>query len=72
MERTRQSAGKYLSQTDKKIAMNVEELIRELRKMPKNLEVRYAISKGKGKRTLYGINKLENYADAWVLLEFKN
>lgn len=52
--------------------MNVEELIRELRKMPKNLEVRYAISKGKGKRTLYGINKLENYADALVLLEFND
>lgn len=52
--------------------MNVEELIGELQKMPKKLEVRYAISKGRGKRTLYGINKLENYAGAWVLLEFKD
>lgn len=48
--------------------MNVKELIKELQKLPQEMEVRYAIEKGRGRRTLCAIRKVENYQNAWIIL----
>lgn len=50
--------------------MTVKEIIRELQKMPQDMEVKYAVEKGKGRRTVYGINAIENYEGVWVILKF--
>lgn len=52
--------------------MDVKELIKELQKLPQDMEVRYAVDKGHGRRTFYGINRTEIYHNAWVLLTFKD
>lgn len=52
--------------------MNVKELIKELQKLPQDMEVRYAVDKGRGKRTLCAINKVEILHNAWVILQFKD
>ena len=51
--------------------MNVKEIIKELKKLPQDMEVRYAVDKGRGKRTLCAINKVEPYMNAWVILKFQ-
>ena len=48
--------------------MNVKELIKELQKLPQDLEVRYAIEKGRGRRTLCAINKTEVYEKTIVMM----
>lgn len=50
--------------------MNVRELIKELQKFPQDMEVRYAVDKGRGRRTLCGINATENYQNAWAILKW--
>lgn len=52
--------------------MSVEELIKELKKLPKDMQVRYSIDKGRGHRTLCAINKVEKYYDTMVILSFKD
>lgn len=52
--------------------MNVKELIKELQKLPQDMEVRYAIEKGKGRRTLCAINKIEIYQNLMALLKFQD
>ena len=51
--------------------MSVKELMRELEKLPQNMEVRYAVEKGKGRRALYAINKAEVYENAMAILGFQ-
>ena len=53
-----------------KTDMDVKELIKELQKLPQGMEVRYAIDKGRGRQTLYAINRIEIYQNAWALLKF--
>lgn len=50
--------------------MNVQELIERLKKLPKDMEVRYAVPKGKG-HTLYAINTVENQT-YWAILKFQD
>jgi len=52
--------------------MDVKELITELQKLPQDMEVRYAIDKGRGRQTLYAINSIEIYQNAWALLKFRD
>lgn len=52
--------------------MNVKELIKQLQKLPQEMEVRYAVDKGRGKRNLCAINQAENYQNAWVILKFQD
>lgn len=52
--------------------MNVKELIKELQKLPQDMEVRYAVDKGRGRRSLCAINQVENYQSAWVILKFQD
>lgn len=52
--------------------MNVKELIRELQKLPQDMEVRYAVDKGRGRRTLCAINKVEIMQNAWAILKFQD
>lgn len=52
--------------------MKVSELIRELKKLPQQIEVRYAVNIGSGKRTLCTINQVENYQNAWPILKFQD
>lgn len=52
--------------------MTVKELIKELQKLPQDMDVRYAVDKGRGKRTLCAINQVENYQNAWVILKFQD
>ena len=52
--------------------MNLKDLIKELQKMPQEMEVRYAVNKGHGKRTLCAINQVENYQNAWAILKFQD
>lgn len=52
--------------------MNVKELIAKLQKLPQDKEVKYAVNKGRGKRTLCAINDIEIYENAWVILQFKD
>lgn len=51
--------------------MNVKELIKELQKLPQDMEVRYAIDKGRGRQTICPINKVENLQNSWVILKFQ-
>lgn len=52
--------------------MNVQELIKKLQKLPQDMEVRYAVDKGRGKRTLCAINQVEIYQNAWAVLKFQD
>lgn len=52
--------------------MNVKELIKELQKLPQGMEVRYAVDKGRGKRTLCAINQVEIFQNAWAILKFQD
>ena len=52
--------------------MNVNDLIKELQKLPQDMDVRYAIDKGHGKRTLCPINQVEIYQNAWAILKFQD
>lgn len=52
--------------------MNVKELIKELQKLPQDMEVRYAIEKGRGRRTLCAVNKTEVYENAFAILKFQD
>lgn len=52
--------------------MNVKELIKELQKLPQDMEVRYAVEKGRGKRTLYAINQVEKYQNVWAILKYQD
>ena len=55
--------------------MNAKELIKTLQRLPKDMqdmEVRYAVDKGRGKRTLCAINQVENYQNAWIILKFQD
>lgn len=48
--------------------MNVKELIKELQKLPQDMDVRYAIEKGHGRRTLCAIRKVEIFQNCMALL----
>ena len=52
--------------------MDVKELIQELQRLPQDMEVRYAVDKGHGRRTLCAINKVEIYQNAWAILKFQD
>ena len=52
--------------------MNVRELIKELQKLPQDMDVRYAIDKGRGRATHCSINKVEVFQNAWVALKFQD
>lgn len=52
--------------------MNVKELIKELQKLPLNMEVRYSVEKGNGRRTLCAINKAGVYENVLVILKFQD
>lgn len=52
--------------------MNVKELIKELQKLPQDMDVRYSVEKGKGRRTLCAINKTENFQNVIAVLKFQD
>ena len=52
--------------------MNVKELIKELQKLPQDMEVRFAVDKGRGRRTLCAINQVEVFQNAWVILKYQD
>lgn len=52
--------------------MNVKELIKELQKLPQDMDVRYSVEKGNGRRALCAINKAEVYKNVLVILKFKD
>lgn len=51
--------------------MNVKDLIKELQRLPQDMDVRYSVEKGKGRRTLCAINNAEVYENALVILKFQ-
>ncbi len=52
--------------------MNVKELIKELQKLPQDIEVRYSIDKGRGKQTICVVNKVETLQNARAILTFQD
>ena len=52
--------------------MNVKELIKELQKLPQDMDVRFAVDKGRGRRTLCAINQVEVFQNAWAILKFQD
>lgn len=48
--------------------MNAKEMIKELQKLPEDIEVRCAIDKGRGRRSLYPTVKVEHCKGLWAVV----